>query len=598
MRIQKISSSGTIAIRSVDINCNTPITLICAHNRGGKTSLRDGIIHAFTGAHPKEKLKKNYPLLINRNGGNNVGYTYVDYDGGKRACITLPNGTHELTDQLPAALPFVQLPAALPFVQLPAALPFVIDPALFGSITPDERRSFLFDLGNLRSDGEEVKQKLLDRGCDPGKVEQVLPFLRSSFDSAGKHAEENVKQARANWKAITGETYGSLKAENWKATVPEVDEAKKRELEADLEFTEKELEQANQKLGAAQAEANGSKARNSEIVRLRETAEKVDRIRTKLDNDRQQVAMWTVKVEDTRRLAMGSKPGAVSCACPSCSTELIFDGKKLIERGGDLHGDEDSSVKLPEYENTLKMLRNAVVNGERDLAAAMAASEQLAMIESKDNAAVPAEDIDALNKRVAILKESRKQFTIDLEAINKNARLAADATEKTKKAARHHASLQDWDKIASALAPDGILGEMLGAALKPINDRIAVSVQRLNFPGNVRISDDMTIMEDDEKLYAFASKATKFLIDSVIAEAVSYVSGIRFFMVDEFDLLDLPSRSNYLGWLIDLAENKEIDTAIIFGTLKQPPTNLPPVISVHWLQDGVIAGDQIEEVAA
>ncbi len=580
MRINKISSFGNVAVRNAEIDLRSPVALICGSNRAGKTSLRNGIVHALTGKTDAVSLKKDWPLLINKHDNNLIGYTLVNFDDDKTACINLHNGVHELK------------------APLHSALPYVLNPALFGSSTPDERRSFLFNLGNLRSDGAEVKEKLLARKCDAAKIEMIAPFLRSSFDNAEKHAQENVKQARANWKAITGETYGSLKAENWKATVPEVDEAKKRELEADLEFTEKELEQANQKLGAAQAEANGSKARNSEIVRLRETAEKVDRIRTKLDNDRQQVAMWTVKVEDTRRLAMGSKPGAVSCACPSCGTELIFDGKKLIERGGDLHGDEYSSVKLPEYENTLKMLRNAVVNGERDLAAAMAASEQLAMIESKDNAAVPAEDIDALNKRVAILKESRKQFTIDLEAINKNARLAADATEKTKKAARHHADVLTWDLIASSLAPDGIPSEMLGAALKPINARIAASVAALNFPGKVHIRDDVTIMEDDEKLYSLSSKATRLLIDSMIAEAISHVSGIRFFMVDEFDLLDLPSRSAYLGWLIDLAENKEIDTAIIFGTLKQPPTNLPPVISVHWLQDGVISGGHIKEVAA
>jgi hypothetical protein len=580
MRIQKISSSGTIAIRSVDINCNTPITLICAHNRGGKTSLRDGIIHAFTGAHPKEKLKKNYPLLINRNGGNNVGYTYVDYDGGKRACITLPNGTHELTDQLPAALPFV------------------IDPALFGSITPDERRSFLFDLGNLRSDGEEVKKKLVIRGYSTSRIDAVMPFLKSSFANAQKHAEENVKQARANWKAVTGEAYGSLKAEGWKAPVPAIDPDAKTAAENDLAGIDRELAETNQGLGALQALMNGVNQKQAEINRLTDMAGKEDRIRQKLDIDRHQVEEWTAKVEQARNLAMGSKPGAVACACPSCGTELVFDGKKLIERGGDLHGDEETAVKLPEYENTLKMVKNAVSNGERDLAAATAAREQLAMINGSDEAAPSEEKVQAVKEKAALLRASRDQAQKALDKINAEIKIAAEAAVKTQKAAEHHADVQAWDAIASALAPDGIPGEMLGAALKPINDRIAVSVQRLNFPGNVRISDDMTIMEDDEKLYAFASKATKFLIDSVIAEAVSYVSGIRFFMVDEFDLLDLPSRSNYLGWLIDLAENKEIDTAIIFGTLKQPPTNLPPVISVHWLQDGVIAGDQIEEVAA
>lgn len=113
MKIQKISASGMVAVRRVEIDVNAPITLICGSNRAGKSSLRDGIIHAFTGDNPKEPLKKNYGLLINREDGNNVGYTLVDYDNGKKACITLPNGTHELTGQLPPALPYVLNPQLL-----------------------------------------------------------------------------------------------------------------------------------------------------------------------------------------------------------------------------------------------------------------------------------------------------------------------------------------------------------------------------------------------------------------------------------------------------------------------------------------------------
>lgn len=73
----------------------------------------------------------------------------------------------------------------------------------------------------------------------------------------------------------------------------------------------------------------------------------------------------------------------------------------------------------------------------------------------------------------------------------------------------------------------------------------------------------------------------------MIAEAISYVSGIKFFVVDEVDLLDLPSRSAYLNWLIDLAENGDIESIILFATLKSPP-GLPPVIGVHWIENGVI----------
>ena len=577
MKIQKIASRGTVAIKEVEINITSPITLICGSNRAGKTSLCHGIRHAFTGENPLVQLKKNYGHLVNREEVSRVGYTYIDYDDGQKACITLPKGAHELSGHLPHALPYV------------------LNPPLFGRITPDERRRFLFDLGNMRSDGAEVKGKLLERCCDPDKVEMVMPFLRSSFDNAQKHALEKVKDAKAAWKATTGETYGSIKAEDWKAAVPEVDEDKKREFEANLEFAEKELEQVNRKLGAAQAEATGSKARNIEIVRLRETAEKIDRIRTKLDTDREQVSTWTARVEDTRRLAMGSKPGAVSCACPSCGTELIFDGKKLTELCGDLHGDEDSSIKLPEYEATLKMLKNAVANGERDIATAAAAREQLGMLERKDNTAT-ADDVDALSKRVSVLKENRRQFAENLEIVNKNIRLAGESVTKTKKAAEYHAELRAWDLIASALSPEGIPNEMLSDALNPINERIAASIKTLNdfsrgFPTEIIIRDDMTIEEDDN-LYNLSSKSTKLLIDSIIAESISHVSGIKFLVIDEVDLLDIPSRSAFLHWLCSLVEIGDLDSAIIFATLKKIPAGLPDAIKSYWLQDGVITEEK------
>ncbi len=41
-----------------------------------------------------------------------------------------------------------------------------------------------------------------------------------------------------------------------------------------------------------------------------------------------------------------------------------------------------------------------------------------------------------------------------------------------------------------------------------------------------------------------------------------------------------------------------VDSVVLFGTLKEKPAKLPPVISVHWLQDGVIADRKIAEVAA
>ncbi|PSJ15971.1 ATP-binding protein, partial [Nitrosomonas supralitoralis] len=570
MRIDKISSRGTVAIQEVDIDINSPITLFCGANRAGKSSLYNSIRHAFTGVNPSEPLKKNYGLLINRADGNNVGYTFVDYNDNQRACITLPNGTHELTEQLPFALPYL------------------LNPSLFSASTTDERRQFLFNLGNLRSDGKEVSEKLLKSGCSESDVDEVLPFLKSSFDNGHKHAMNKIKEARANWKATTSEAYGDKKAEGWKAQKQEISAKDPIKLAEQISKIDSEIELQSIKMGAIQAEVNGVKARNSEVVQLRDAAEKIDRITAKLAKDRQEVIVWIGKVNDAKLLSDGLTPGSTACKCPCCEEELIFNGKELIKREGDLQGDEDMAVKLPEYKTTLTMLRNSVANGERDLQAAITARDQSAVLE-KQNGQAPNEDaLVEIKTKIEALKATHKQLQDELTVLNENIRASNEADKKTKQAARYHEEAKAWDLIASALSPEGIPSEMLSAALEPVNARIARSVEKLNFPGKVRIENDMTIMEDDGKLYSFSSKATKLLIDSMIAEAISHVSGIKFFMVDEFDLLDLPSRSAYLNWLMDLSESKEIDSVILFGTLKELPAGLPPSVQAHWIENGVI----------
>lgn len=579
MRINRIASSGFLAVKNIEANVHSPIILFCGKNEAGKSSLRDGIFQAFMGENPRVKLKKNYKFLVHDNEG--AGYTYIDYDGNQKAAITIPNGTHELTGQLHSALPYV------------------LNPALFASISPDERGKFLFDLWKLRSDGAEVKQKLLDRGCDAKKVDEITPFLRSSFDNAHKQATEQLKQARADWKAVTEEVYGDKKAEVWKASNPivDLDTAEKALTAAQKTLAEldAELETANQQLGVLKKEAGSVIARNAEIVRLRTEHEKIDRIRKKLDLDRSEVEAWTKKVEETRLIAQGSKPGAVACACPSCGVELIFDGKELIERGGDLHGDEDVTVKLPEYENALKTLKTAVANGERDLISATIAGEKLAELEAENKDACDEAALKTLEARIENIKAAKTAAKETADIISNDIRKSKEADEKTAKAATHHANVKAWDKIASALAPDGIPGEMLHAALDPINTRLTQSSAATGWK-SAFINPDMSIMFGGIP-YEISSASAKWRANVMIAEAISHVSGIKFLMADEFDLLDLPSRGACLKWLVGLSRNGEIDSVLLFGTLKEKPAKLPADVEAHWIQDGVLIEQAVEAAA-
>ena len=238
MRLEILKVQSLIAARQVDLKLKAPINLICGSNEAGKSSIYEGIIHALTGESTRVSLKKDYKHLVND--GSAVGYCYVEYDGGKQASITLPNGAHEIKEQLHSALPYL------------------LDPKLFSGSSEDDRRKFILGISDVKRDVNGVKGKLLERECNAAKVESILPFLMSGFGNAEKQAVENVKEARANWKATTGEVYGDKKAVDWKAVKPEVDQSAVTAAQKSLEDISAEFDLENQKLGSLQTEFNNA----------------------------------------------------------------------------------------------------------------------------------------------------------------------------------------------------------------------------------------------------------------------------------------------------------------------------------------------------
>lgn len=566
MKLEILRVVNLIAARHVDLSLRSPINLICGSNEAGKSSIYEGIIHALTGESTRVSLKKDYKHLVNDDA--TVGYCYVEYDGGKQASITLPNGAHEIKEQLHSAIPYL------------------LDPKLFSGSDEEDRRKLIFGISDVKRDVPGIKGKLLERECNAAKVESILPFLISGFGNAEKQATENAKEARANWKATTGEVYGDKKAIDWKAVKPEVDQSAVTDAEKSLADINTEFDVENQKLGSLQTEFNNASKNEAEINGLRAKSGQIERIETKLGIDRKELAIITVKVEDARRLAQGSTPENVVTKCPECAAELTWNGKELSKRAGDLHGDEDAAIKLPELEKALTLLKNAVANGERDLADAKYAKHKLVELEGASKEVISEERINQLKEKIDVLRTRRKQAQESMDLLNKNIRLASEADEKTKKAAGYHADVQEWGKIVDALAPSGIPGEILKTAIAPVNDRLSKTSEITGWK-QVVISDDMSISYGG-KPYGLASQSAKWRINVMIAEAISHVTGVKLFLADEFDLLDAPSRITFIKWVDSLARSNEIETVIVFGTLKTQPTGLPSTIEAHWISNGVI----------
>ena len=605
MKITAIQTSNVLGARAIDVQLSKPVTLFAGKNGAGKSSVQEAIRMAMTGESVRVGLKKDYGALVTE--GQESGIVEVETADASYS-VVLPSGKG-LHSENPM-------------------LPFVLDAQRFARMDDKERRTFLFGLMGVKLDGASVTQRMLDKGLDAKKVEQIAPFLRAGFDAAQKEAAAKARDAKASWKTATGgETWGKDKAPKWQPAPLPADAEKAgtrhENAVAKMKEVEQELGAAQQALGAAKAKAQARQQMAAQRDELAEKAGRIDRIKAKLGRDEAEVAEWQAKVDQTRAKA-GVAPvnpkapgefllrGLASVTAEfvelTCNHPEVEWDSSLLNRAAahlaeyrKLHGepvvgdapaqpDAEAVAKLPEYEKALALVQSSVANDKRDLAAAEQAAAKLKEL---DEEAVETIDLEPLQAKVAELTEKRDGWRADADKYRAVAEQAARRQVVIDQAAALHADVLAWTDIADALAPDGIPGEILAEALGPINDRLHVSAGFAEWE-QVVIHSDMRITYGLRD-YALISESEKWRTDAMIAEAVSFLAGVKLLVLDRFDVLDLKGREDLLYWLDGMAEDGDIETALLFGTLKALPAQLPETVAAYWIENG--AAGQMKEAA-
>jgi hypothetical protein len=568
MKITAIKTSNFIGARDVDVKITKPICLFAGKNFSGKSSLQEAVRMALTGESVRVSLKKDYGRLITE--GQTVGYAVVEHDG-QQSAITLPNGAHEHTGN----------------DRLPAGLPYVLDAQRFSSLSANERRAFLFGLMNLRTDGPAVIERMLAKCCSATKTDEIGPHLRAGFDAAHKEAQDRAREAKAAWRATTGETYGSVKAATWKANKPAHDGNRVRLAREELARVADQIEHGAAELAVMQSAATRQAQQSEKAAGLRERAARYASIEAKLRKDEAELQEWQAKVEHEARRGGKQMPAEPTYTCPACSAKLRHDHANgaLVEfTPPPIVYPTSEPGKLAEYQRARDLLARSVENDKRDLAAADLAARTLAEIDDARSDPAPApEEVEAKKAKLAEARKEQTRLAGVVKTLEADERAAAIADEKTDLARGLHIDVAQWEEIAAALAPNGIQGEMLGEAIYPINDRLAKSANETEWL-RVGIESDMTI-DAAGRPYALLSESEKWRADAMIAEAVSILSGVRLLVFDRIDVLDLLGREDLLYWLDGLAAEGEIDTALLFGTLKALPA-VSGTIEAVWIENG------------
>ncbi|MCT1143930.1 AAA family ATPase [Pseudomonas aeruginosa] len=580
MRITKIEITNFQGLRHAALDVSAPVLFVAGHNGAGKSSLLDAVAMAFNGQPRRVSLKKEMDKLVTEGAKKGEAHvTFLDNGGDEQtAWVMLPTGK------------------SAPLADSPF-LPYVLDASLFADLDSKERRKVLFELSGASASPAEVGKRLEAKGLDLKLFEKVKPLLRSGFPAAVEQAKAYASEARGAWKAITGENYGSEKAVDWApelvATVVTHDQV--AEAGKNLQQFEDDLAEAQQTLGASKQARQAADDRAQRIAKLRELVDLEPRRRNKLTTDEQNQDEWSEKVMAAELASSGSVPHQ-PLTCPHCQGAVDLQaGTLVVHQPPEKIADAEAAKRLPEYREYLASAQRAVANSQRDLNECLAADEQIKALEAESASAPTAEAIANGEQAINELRQARDASRAKLVALQEALEAATQREALIAKAQAAHRDVVAWTGMADALSPTGIPAEILADAIGPVND----TLKRLSGTAGwspVQISADIDVTFGG-RLYGLLSESERWRCDATLALAIATISGLRLALLDRLDVLDLPSRSQALTLLRAVTMDKEIDSVIVAGTLKEPMAKAPAWLQAVWIEAGHIAGHDHQKAA-
>ncbi|HEP8230562.1 TPA: AAA family ATPase [Pseudomonas aeruginosa] len=580
MRITKLEITNFQGLRHAALDVSAPVLLVAGHNGAGKSSLLDGVAMAFNGQPRRVSLKKDMAQLVTegaKKGEARVEWLDAAYE--VQVCgVALPTGKGSaLTDS--------------PF------LPYVLDASLFASLDAKERRRVLFDLSGASASPAEVAKRLEAKGLDLKLFEKVKPLLRSGFPAAVEQAKAYASEARGAWKSITGENYGSEKAVDWApelvATVVTDDQV--AEAGKNLQLLEDDLAEAQQALGASKQARQAADGRAQRIAKLRELVDLEPRRRNKLTTDEQNQDEWSEKVMAAELASSGSVPHQ-PLTCPHCQGAVDLQaGTLVVHQPPEQIADAEAARRLPEYREYLASAQRAVANSQRDLDECLAAAEQIKALEAESVEAPSAEAIANGEQAINELRQARDASRAKLVALQEALEAATQREASIAKAQAAHQDVVAWTGMVDALSPTGIPAEILADAIGPVNDTLKRLAGIAGW-SPVEISADIDVTFGG-RLYGLLSESERWRCDTTIALAIATISGLRLVLLDRLDVLDLPSRNQAIALMRAMTSDREIDSVVVAGTLKEPMAKTPEWLQAVWIESGHIAGHEHQAAA-
>jgi hypothetical protein len=549
MKITQISVHNWMGLRALEVEIDAPIVMVAGPNASGKSSLIEAIRFALLGEPARVKLKRDYRDLLPP--GAKDGRVSVSVDG--RVVARRIRDGAQLGDST---------------WESPPALEHVLDAPRFARLDETERRRILLGVTGARITADVIEDEIRKRGLDVERFAALRPVLRAGIDAAAGEAGKRATEARGAWRAVTGETYGSLKAETWApADVPVPHEGDLAAAETALKLAREVHDHDQRQLGALEA----ASLQAARADRLRAQAAQVETLAENVATLHTEVVVAAGRLRDLEEAA--HPPQGTIGVCPHCGGRIAYaSGRFAVAAPSHPIGAPEAHRALAAARSEHSEAMGRLARAEALHRDALAAREALVALPDHD----PATLVDARQVAADSAEALRLAEAHHLAAAGRK-RAAEDAEERRRAAVGHHIAALEWSRLSDALSPDGIPAELLARSIGPINARLAASAAETGWR-QVELARDMSITAD-VRPYRLLSESERWRADAMLAEAIAYLSGLKLLVLDRLDVLDVSARASALGWLVKRAE--DLDTMIVAATLKAPPA-IPGVQTV-WL---------------
>lgn len=571
MRITKIRARSFLGLDKLDMAIERPLVLVAGPNASGKTSVAHALRFVLDNDLVRVEHKKNVKSLIRE--GAKLGQVSVSVMNGGDAAGTV----YEYTRSAATGHYTSESPPPAPH----PVLRYCLDPPAFVALTPNERRTFLFDLMGVKMSRESIIEQLHARGHASDLVRRIAHHLKSGFHAAHTEAQGLAREAKGQWRGVTGEDYGTVKADSWALSAPEVEDSDIDRLKADLRAHDQTLQELQREAGAVKERRAQQQRLTERMAHTSGIASQFKARQTALDTAQKRIAEITEEERACRaKLAEAQAKTTIQAhvtqgtffTCPECGASLVLSqgvckcgvpsADAIAEVAASEHEVRELNLSLSEITNRKRIADHLVVDAINALGESRTAVGTLADLGSPEEIAGPA----GLDEKIESAAAASAEIDRALRGLLERRAAHENAVTKTREAKEIHERIKALSALAADLAPDGLPAELLAKAMRPINERLRDSAVMAGW-SSVSITTDEILVHG--RPWALASESERWRAMAMIAEAIAYLSGIKCFVLDGMDILDAPSRGQAMGWLLEVAS--EHHTIIALATLKAPP---------------------------